>query len=116
MILKKKIFIFLFLAYLSLLISFYLGEDAIGDALNDYKGNEQIAKKFKENFLFTLLNYDDFGARHSPIFYIVKSRGFGNLSKFFSIEVVQAGVIELILSIYVVVVNTICKWHNHCLG
>jgi len=73
MILKKKIFIFLFLAYLSLLIGFYLGEDAIGGALNDYKGNEQIAKKFKENFLFTLLNYDDFGARHSPIFYIVKS-------------------------------------------
>lgn len=73
MILKNKIFIFLLLIYLSLIFGFYFGEDAIGGAYNDYKGMEHIALKFKENLLHTLFNYNTFGHRHSPVFYIIKS-------------------------------------------
>ena len=73
MILHKKIFIFLTFTYLSLLVGFYFGEDVLGGALNDYTSHFHIASKFKENFLFTLYNYDDLNHRHSPIFYIIKS-------------------------------------------
>ncbi len=73
MIIQKKIFVFLFFIYLSLLIGFYFGEDVIGGAFNDYKSLSHVAFKFKDNFLLTLINYDDLGHRHSPIFFIIKS-------------------------------------------
>ena len=73
MILKKKIFILLVFMYFSLILGSYFGEDVLGGAYYDYKGMEHIAFKFKENFLYTLFNYDTFGHRHSPIFYIIKS-------------------------------------------
>ena len=73
MIIQKKIFVFLFLLYASLLIGFYFDEDVIGGAFNDYTSHSHIAFKFKDNFFFTLINYDDLGHRHSPIFYIIKS-------------------------------------------
>ena len=83
MISIKNTFFFLFLAYFSLLVGFYFGEDVIGGAINDYKGHAHIAEKFKENFLFILLNYDDLGHRHSPVFYIFKSiaLNFGETSQ-----------------------------------
>jgi len=73
MISQNKIFLFLFLLYATLLIGFYFDEDIIGGALNDYVSHSHIAFKFKDNFFFTLINYDDLGHRHSPIFYIIKS-------------------------------------------
>ena len=73
MIITKKINILIILFYFSLLLGFFLDEDSIGGAFNDYEGHAHIAEKFKSNFLYTLLNYNDLGHRHSPIFYIVKS-------------------------------------------
>ena len=52
MIIQKKIFVFLFLLYASLLIGFYFDEDIIGGALNDYTSHSHIAFKFKNNFFF----------------------------------------------------------------
>ena len=73
MIIKKNIYVFLFVAYLTLILGFYLDEDSIGGARSDYFALLHVASKFKENFLFTLLNYDELGHRHSPIFFIIKS-------------------------------------------
>ena len=73
MILKKKLFIFLFIIYLSLIAGFYLEEDSLGGAFADYVSLNHLAERFNENFIFTLLNYDLFGHRHSPIFFILKS-------------------------------------------
>ena len=82
MIIQKKIFVFLFFIYLSLLIGFYFGEDVIGGAFNDYKSLSHVAFKFKDNFLLTLINYDDLGHRHSPIFFIIKNICFLKRSHF----------------------------------
>ena len=70
---SKKINIIITLIYFSLLFGFFYGEDSIGGALNDYKSHSHIAEKFKSNFFYTLLSYDELGHRHSPIFYILKS-------------------------------------------
>ena len=73
MIITKKINVPVILIYFSLLLGFFLNEDSLGGALADYNSHAHIAEKFKSNFLYTLLNYDNLGHRHSPIFYIVKS-------------------------------------------
>ena len=72
MIIKKNIYIFLFLLYLTLLIGFILNEDSIGGATSDYAALSHVAKKFEENFLFTLFNYNDLGHRHSPCIFCFK--------------------------------------------
>ena len=76
MILKKKIIFFSLVLYLSLIIGFYFGEDSLGAALTDYYSIAEITEKFKDNFLFTLLNYDTLGRRQSPIFSILNSLFF----------------------------------------
>ena len=48
MITQNKIFLFLFLLYVTLLIGFYFDEDIIGGALNDYVSHSHIAFKFKD--------------------------------------------------------------------
>ena len=73
MILKNNVIVFLFFLYLSLIIGFYFGEDSLGGAFYDFVSHSHIAEKFRDNFIYTLLNYDDLGHRHSPIFYIFKS-------------------------------------------
>ena len=73
MIISKKINIIIILIYFSLLFGFFYGEDSIGGAFNDYNSHAHIAEKFKSNFFYTLLNYNDLGHRHSPVFYILKS-------------------------------------------
>ena len=59
--------------YISLLIGFFLNEDLLGGALNDYRGLFYITENFRKDFLTTLLNYDNLGHRQSPIFYILNS-------------------------------------------
>ena len=83
MIISKKINIIIILIYFSLLFGFFYGEDSIGGAFNDYASHAHIAEKFKSNFFYTLLNYNDLGHRHSPIFYILKSifLNFGELGQ-----------------------------------
>ena len=83
MIISKKINIIIILIYFSLLFGFFYGEDSIGGAFNDYASHAHIAEKFKSNFFYTLLNYNDLSHRHSPIFYILKSifLNFGELGQ-----------------------------------
>ena len=70
--LSKEVFFFLFL-YLTLLISFFLGENSTGGAVLDYLNQKKISIKFSEEFLDTLNNYDEFSTRHSPILIIFLS-------------------------------------------
>lgn len=65
--------IIIFTLYFSLLFGIYINEDLIGGALSDYKGHYHITERFRDNFLYTLNNYDELGHRHSPIFYFLRS-------------------------------------------
>ena len=81
MVNSKKINIFIILIYFSILLGFFYGEDSIGGAFDDYNSLSHVAEKFKSNFLYTFLTYDDLGHRQSPIFFIVQSAflNFGEL-------------------------------------
>jgi hypothetical protein len=70
--LKKEIALFILL-YFSLLISFYIGENSTGGAIIDYNGQKEVSKDFAGSFISTLLNYDNYGTRHSPILIIFLS-------------------------------------------
>ena len=70
---KKFTNLFIIFLYFSILLGLFLNENLIGGALNDYRGLFYLTDKFRENFLLTLLNYDNFGHRQSPIFYILGS-------------------------------------------
>ena len=69
---RKEIVFFLVL-YSSLIISFILGENSTGGAIIDYTNQKSISRKFANDFLQTLLNYDSFSSRHSPILIIFLS-------------------------------------------
>jgi len=78
MILKEKYtFLLILFFYLLLLIGFFYGEDVIGGAKVDYLSLSHLTEKFHFNFYNTLLNYDIYGHRHSPILHIIKSPLFG---------------------------------------
>ncbi len=60
--------------YLSLLLGFFYGEDLNYGAYPDWLGsNITPINDFSNNFLHTLLNYDDYGHRHSPVYLIFLS-------------------------------------------
>lgn len=61
------------LVYLSIILGFIINEDTLGGAFADYNTLDHVAFKFYDNFIKTLLNYDDLNHRQSPIFYIFKS-------------------------------------------
>ncbi len=65
--------IFFILLYLSLIIGFQLNEDSNGGAFLDYKGQKSATEAFAINFKKTLLNYDNFATRHSPVLIIFLS-------------------------------------------
>ena len=64
---------FFLLLYLSLIAGFYLGEDSNGGAYLDYYGQKNVSESFAVNFKQTLLDYDNFATRHSPILIIFLS-------------------------------------------
>jgi len=84
---KKEVILFSIL-YLSLLISFIIGENSTGGAILDYTNQKKASQAFAENFLETFLNYDDFKTRHSPLLIIFLS--------FFEKLNIQDNVIRLI--------------------
>ena len=53
--------------YISLLIGFYFNENATGGAIGDYNVKRVLITNFSEKFLETLLNFDQFQDRHTPI-------------------------------------------------
>ena len=78
---SNKINLIIILIYFTLVFGFFYGEDSIGGAFKDYNGHAHISEKFRSNFFYTFLNYNELGHRHSPIFYILKSifLNFGEL-------------------------------------
>jgi hypothetical protein len=66
---------FIIFLYLTLLISFYFGENSTGGALIDYPNQKEIVTLFSKDFKETILNYDNFSTRHSPVLLIFLSFG-----------------------------------------
>ena len=56
-----------------ILIGFYFNENSTGGAFIDYHTHKEISKKFADNFLITLLNFDKTHTRHSPVLLILFS-------------------------------------------
>ena len=63
--------LFFIIGFFSVLIGFFLNENSSGGAQQDFIFHYEIVKEFKNNFLFSLTNYDTFGTNHSPIFIIL---------------------------------------------
>ena len=70
---SKKEILFFILLYLSLLLSFYFGENSTGGAIIDYFGQKKVSEDFAIDFGTTLLNYDQYATRHSPALIIILS-------------------------------------------
>lgn len=68
----KEIALF-FVLYLSLILSFILSENSTGGAIVDYYNQKNISRHFANDFYNTLLNYDNYSSRHSPILIILQS-------------------------------------------
>lgn len=61
----------LLVLYFSLVVGFFLNENALGGSLSDYQSQKIISKKFSQDFINTLLNYDKEPHRHSPLLLII---------------------------------------------
>ena len=70
---NKFILGFYFLCYSSLIIGFYLNENSTGGAFLDYQNQNIIINFFVDDFYKTLLTYDQFSTRHSPVLLILIS-------------------------------------------
>lgn len=69
----RKEIVFFFILYFSLIIGFIFNENSSGGAYLDYINQKRISKDFSTNFLDTLLNYDKYTTRHSPVLIIFLS-------------------------------------------
>lgn len=59
---------FLILAFISLIVGFYFGENSSGGAYIDYVNQKKISLEFAKNFSESFHNYEKFGTtRHSPV-------------------------------------------------
>jgi len=93
-----------FTLYLSLIIGFLYNENlnygSYGDWINS---NLEPIKDFSSNFLYTFLNFDQYGHRHSPVYVI-----FLSLFLDLGFDVDQVRLIHLHLSISLVVIFYMC--------
>ena len=69
---KKELFFFFFL-YVTLIISFFLGENSTGGAAIDYPANKITIQAFASEFLKTFYGWEAASTRHSPVLYIFLS-------------------------------------------
>ena len=69
---NSKTYLLIFL-YFTLLLSFYLGENSTGGAIDDFSTHSEIIDNFKNNFKETFYNYDKSSTRHSPVLFIILS-------------------------------------------
>ena len=65
--------LFYILLYISLIVSFLLGENSTGGAIKDYINHKNISLDFSNNFYETFFNYEKYNTRHSPILTIFLS-------------------------------------------
>jgi len=68
-----KNIIFFLLLYISLIVGFFLNENLNHGSYYDWKINIFLIKDFSTNFYDTLLSYEKYGHRHSPIYLIFLS-------------------------------------------
>ena len=68
-----KEIVFFSILYLSLITGFFLSENSTGGAISDYYNQKNISIHFSNNFLDSLLNYDKYSSRHSPVLIIFLS-------------------------------------------
>ena len=61
----------LLILYFSLIIGFFFNENTLGGSLSDYINQKTISKKFSEDLINTLLNYDKEPHRHSPVLLVI---------------------------------------------
>ena len=59
--------------YFSLIVGFVFGENSTGGALIDYNNQRLAVDSFENNFTYSILNYEEFSTRHSPILIIILS-------------------------------------------
>ena len=57
--------------YIFFLIAFFLNENSNGGALQDYSGYKKLINLFINDFSGTLLTFDQYGERHSPVLLIL---------------------------------------------
>ena len=69
----KREIVFFFFLYITLIISFFLGENSTGGAIGDYLNQKKASQAFASDFLKTFYEYDAYGTRHSPILIIFLS-------------------------------------------
>ena len=69
---EKKLFVYLFL-YFTLIAGFIFDENSTGGAILDYENQKLAVAAFADKFIITLLNYDQFATRHSPVLIIFLS-------------------------------------------
>ena len=67
-----KIYSFIFF-YLTLIIGFYYNESLNSASHLDWVNSSEIIRDFSNNFYNTLLNYDDYKNRHTPVYHIFLS-------------------------------------------
>lgn len=70
---NKSTILTLVLLYLFFLMGFIFDEDTNGGAIMDYMGYHSIINNFILNFNHTLLNFDQYGERHTPVLIIILS-------------------------------------------
>ena len=99
----KIIFLSVFL-YLTLVSGFFLNESLNGGAYLDWMGsNKSPIEDFSKKFYETLINYDEYGHRHSPTYLIILS----SLLRFdLSLEIVR--LVHLHLSVFLVLIFYKC--------
>jgi len=103
---KPSIYIVIFssILYLSLLLGFFYDENLNYGAYRDWLGsNITPINDFSNNFLHTLLNYDDYGHRHSPIYLI-----FLSLFLDLGFDIDQVRMIHLHLCVFLVILFYKC--------
>ena len=69
----KKEIVFFLIFYITLIISFILGENSTGGAIIDYINQKKASEAFALDFSKTLYEYNNYGTRHSPILIIFLS-------------------------------------------
>ena len=99
----NNICFFLFL-YLTLIIGFFYGENLNYGSYGDWVGaNREPIKDFSNNFTYTLLNFDSYGHRHSPIYLI-----FLSLFLDLGLDLNQVRLVHLHLSISLIIIFYQC--------
>ena len=94
---------FFSILYLSLIIGFFYGENLNYGSYGDWGSYRPIINDFSNNFIYTFLNYDDYGNRHSPVYLI-----FLSLFLDLGFDIDQVRLMHLHLSILLVIFFYMC--------